>query len=81
MIDGVKVTALGETTPLGAVPYAPALPAIRGALERELKQEAFAGWLRRRENQSLAGLACRHDQPPLPATVDVTDWLPYLSLG
>lgn len=80
-IDGVKVTALGETTPLAAVPYGVALPAIRVALVRELKQEAFAAWLSRRENQSRAGLACRHDQSPLPATVDLTDWLPYLSLG
>ena len=81
VIDGVKVTALGETTPLAAVPYGTALPAIRVALVRELKQDAFAVWLRRRENQSLAGLACQHDQAPLPAAVDLTDWLPYLSLG
>jgi hypothetical protein len=80
-IDGVKVTALGETTPLAAVPYATALPAIRVALVRELKQDAFAVWLRHRENQSLGSLACRHDQAPLPAAVDLTDWLPYLSLG
>ena len=80
-IDGVKVTALGETTPLGAVPYASALPAIRVALVRELKQEAFAAWLRKRENRSLSALACQHDQAPQPATVDLTDWLPYLSLG
>jgi hypothetical protein len=80
-IDGVKVTALGETTPLAAVPYPTALPAIRVALVRELKQDAFAVWLRRRENQSIGSLACRHDQAPLPAAVDLTDWLPYLSLG
>jgi hypothetical protein len=81
VIDGVKVTALGETTPLAAVPFATALPAIRVALVRELKQDAFAVWLRHRENQSVAGLACQHDQAPLPAAVDLTDWLPYLSLG
>jgi hypothetical protein len=80
-IDGVKVTALDETTPLAAVPYGTALPAIRVALVRELKQDAFAIWLRRRENQSLPGLACSHDRAPLPAAVDLTDWLPYLSLG
>jgi hypothetical protein len=80
-IDGVKVTVLGETAPLAAVPYATALPAIRVALVAELKQEAFAVWLRRRENQNLGSLACQHDQAPLPAAVDLTDWLPYLSLG
>ena len=81
IVDGVKVTALGETTPLGAVPYATALPSIRVALVRELKQDAFAVWLRRRENRSLSAVACQHDQAPQPATVDLTDWLPYLSLG
>jgi hypothetical protein len=48
---------------------------------RELKQDAFAVWLRRRENQSLASLACAHDRTPQTATVDLTDWLPYLSVG
>jgi len=81
VIDGVRVTALGETTALGVVPYATALPAIRVAFRRVLKQEAFTKWLRRRENQSLAMLACTHDRTPTPATVDLTDWLPYLSLG
>ncbi len=79
-IDGVRVTALGETTPLGAVPYATALPAVRVALVGELKQAAFAVWLRRRENQSLASLACAHDRAPQTAAVDLTDWLPFLSL-
>ncbi len=80
-VDGVKVTALGETAPLAAVPYAAALPAIRVALLRELRQAAFSVWIRHRENQSLSALACRHDQSPQPAAVDLTDWLPYLSLG
>lgn len=81
LVDGVRVTALGETTPLGAVPFALALPAIRVAYGRELQQEAFAVWLRRREIQSRASLACTHDVSPQPAAVDLTDWLPYLSLG
>ena len=34
-----------------------------------------------RENQSLSGLTCQHDQLPQPATVDLTDWLPFLALG
>ena len=29
----------------------------------------------------LGSLTCQHDQPPQPETVDLTDWLPYLSLG
>ena len=80
-VDGVKVTALGEPAPLGAFPLARAAPAIRRALAVEQKKAAFAIWLRRRQNQSLGGLACSHDEAPQPATVDLTDWLPYLSLA
>lgn len=80
-IDGVKVTALGETAPLAAFPYPQAAPAVRRALIDEQKDAAFALWARRRQNQSLSRLTCRHDQPPQPATFDLTDWLPFLSLG
>ncbi|MGZ4340415.1 MAG: hypothetical protein ACXVQ3_10195 [Gaiellaceae bacterium] len=80
-IDGVKVTALGEPAPLGTFPLAQAATAVRTALVAELKDDAFETWLRRRENQSLNALACTHDQLPQPATVDLTDWAPFLALG
>jgi hypothetical protein len=79
-IDGVRVTALAETLPLGGVPYAAAAPAIRVALVRELERAGFAVWLRRRENQSRTSLACAHDRVPETAVVDLTDWLPFLAL-
>jgi hypothetical protein len=81
VVDGVKVTALGETAPLAAFPFAQAAPAVRQALVDEQKDAAFALWARRRQNQSLARLTCRHDEAPQPATLDLTDWLPFLSLG
>jgi hypothetical protein len=37
--------------------------------------------VRRRENQSLNDLSCSHDALPKPATIDLTDWAPYLGLG
>ena len=80
-IDGVQVTALGETAPLGAFPFAQAAPSVRRALVEEELHAAFAVWIRRRENQSLGSLTCSHDERPQPATIDLTDWLPYLSLG
>jgi hypothetical protein len=80
-IDGVQVTALGEPAPLGSYPYAAAARPIRLAFGEEQRKDAFATWVRRRENQSLTSLACAHDQLPQPATIDLTDWLPYLSLG
>jgi hypothetical protein len=81
VIGGVKVTALGEVAPLGSFPLAQAASAVRAALVGELKDDVFATWLAQRENQSLASLACTHDQLPQPATVDLTDWAPFLALG
>jgi hypothetical protein len=80
-IAGVKVTVAGEVAPLGSFPFAQAAPAVRAALVAQQKDAAFAVWSRRRQNQSLASLTCQHDQPPQPATVDLTDWLPFLALG
>ncbi|MGH3050968.1 MAG: hypothetical protein ACRDLK_12500, partial [Gaiellaceae bacterium] len=80
-VDGVKVTALGETAPLGAYPYAVSLPAVRQALVAQQRLGAFATWARRRQNQSLGQLACQHDKLPRPATIDLTGWVPFLSLG
>lgn len=80
-VDGVQVTALGESAPLGAIPFTQARPAIRTAFVDQERASAFATWVRQRENQSLNGLTCQHDQLPQPATVDLTEWLPFLSLG
>ena len=80
-IDGVKVTALGDVAPLGTFAYALAAKAVRTSLVGELKDDAFATWIRRRENQSLTSLACTHDVLPQPATIDLTDWAPFLALG
>jgi hypothetical protein len=81
VVDGVRVTALGETAPLAAFPFAQAAPAVSHAFVDEQKDAAFALWARRRQNQSLSRLACQHDQTPQPATLDLTDWLPFLALG
>jgi hypothetical protein len=81
VISGVKVTVVGEVAPLGSFPFAQAAPAVRAALVAQQKDAAFTTWLRRRQNQALGRVTCQHDQSPQPATVDLTDWLPYLDLG
>jgi hypothetical protein len=81
VVDGVKLTVAGEVAPLGSFPLAQAAPAVRAAFIAQQKDAAFAIWSRRRQNQSVGSLTCQHDQPPQPATVDLTDWLPYLGLG
>ena len=81
VVEGVKLTVGGEVAPLGSFPLAQAARAVRAAFIAQQKDAAFAIWSRRRQNQSLSRLTCQHDQPPQPATVDLTNWVPYLSLG
>ncbi len=80
-VDGVQVTVLGEAAPLGSFPFEQAAPSVRPALVAEERSGAFATWIRRRQNQSLGKLSCERDQLPQPDSVDLTEWLPFLSLG
>ncbi len=79
-IRGAHVRALGEAAPLGSFPFRAAAPSVRRALLVQALDVAFATWSRRRQNQSLSRLTCRHDQPPQPATVDLTTYAPFLSV-
>ena len=79
-IRGAHVRALGEAAPLGSFPFHDAAPSVRRALLAQARDIAFATWSRRRQNQSLSRLTCRHDRPPQPATVDLTTYVPFLSV-
>jgi hypothetical protein len=79
-IHGIRVTASGETAPLGSFPYPQAARSVRRALVAQARHIAFATWARRRQNQALSRLTCRHDQAPQPATVDLTGYAPFLAL-
>jgi hypothetical protein len=80
MLGGVKITAVGEAAPLGAFPLAAAAPSIRAALASHAREDAFRTWSSQRQNQALNRLECAKDDLPQPAPVDLTDWLPFLSL-
>jgi hypothetical protein len=80
VVDGVRVTPAGEPAPLGSFPPAQSAPAARRALVEEERTAAFGAWTRRRENQALGRLSCRADRLPQPASVDLTDWAPFLAL-
>jgi hypothetical protein len=79
-IDGVSIATVGETAPLGAFPLSVAAPAIRAALVDEARADAFRTWSSRRQNQAVARLECTNDNFPQPTPVDLTEWLPYLSV-
>jgi hypothetical protein len=80
VLDGVNVTAVGDAGPVGAFPLATAAPSIRAALAGHAREDAFRTWSSRRQNQALNRLECAKDDLPQPAPVDITDWLPFLSL-
>jgi hypothetical protein len=71
---------LGEAAPLGTFPYAQAAPAVKRALTAQEKEDAFAVWSRRRQNQALGRLTCRADELPQPANIDLTEYAPFLAL-
>ena len=80
LVDGARITAVGETVALGAVPLGAAAPAIRAALGEVARVDAFRTWASRRLNQARAALECANDAFPQPTPVDLTRWLPFLAL-
>ena len=80
-VDGVTVTAVG---PDGLARGDPARhgPEFdpRGATELA-RGVAFDSWLVNGEATAAANLSCSHDKLPDAAPVDMTDYLPFLSLG
>jgi len=80
-IDGVEVTVLGESAPLGAFPIDAARSSIRASLAAQSREHAFTAWSARRQNQALSRLDCVKDELPQPATVDLTEYLPFLAVA
>ncbi len=80
-VDGVSVTALGPTVSLAAIPLVTAQNSIRAALSQLARGVAFDAWLVKGEAAAAGNLSCSHDKLPDAAPVDLTDYLPFLSLG
>ena len=76
----VRVRALGETTPLAAVPLEAAKPAIARALRSAAKADAYRNWTWRRQHAALNELRCLRDRLPEVGAVELTSFLPFLSL-
>jgi hypothetical protein len=79
-VDGVTVTAAGPTVSLAAIPLVTAQSSIRAALTELARGVAFDSWLAKGEAAAAGSLSCTHDQLPDEAPVDLTDYLPFLSL-
>jgi hypothetical protein len=80
-LDGTySVRTLGDPMPLGALPLERARPAISAALRAFARGEAFERWTARRQTAMLAETTCRRDDMPAPGPVDLSTFLPFLSL-
>ena len=76
----VKVTALDEVLPLGAVPLALARPAVRAALTAQSRLQAVETWSVGAQSRALSRILCVGDVLPASATVDLSSYLPFLAL-
>ena len=75
------VKALQDPSPLGAVPFGQARPAIAAALRTFARGVAFESWTVGRQRAALATATCAKDDLPEPAAVDLVQYLPFLRLG
>jgi hypothetical protein len=75
-----SVTATGDALPLGVLPLQQARPAIAAALTAFARGEAFERWTVARQSGSLAAATCLRDDLPQPGAVDLSTFMPFLSL-
>ncbi|MBA2461133.1 MAG: hypothetical protein H0V45_05125 [Actinobacteria bacterium] len=79
--EGVfRVRPLAETAPLAAVPFAAARPAIGRALRRAAQADAFHGWTALKQKAALDQLRCVRDRLPQVGAIELTSYLPFLTL-
>jgi hypothetical protein len=76
----VRVTALDEVLPLGAVPLTLARPAVRAALTAQARLQAVETWSVGAQSRALSRILCVGDVLPGAATVDLASYLPFLAL-
>jgi hypothetical protein len=80
-MDGsYAVKAVGDAVPLGALPLDQARPAIAAALKAFARGAAFERWTADRQAGALGAAVCLKDDLPQPGAVDLSTFLPFLSL-
>jgi hypothetical protein len=79
--DGVyQVRAVDDTMPLGAFPVGIARSSVAEALREISRRQLFERWFTRPLSDRLDNLRCADDQLPAVAVVDMTTFLPFLTL-
>jgi hypothetical protein len=75
-----KVRSEDDVYPLGTFPLSVARPAVAAALKEIQRRQIFERWFTRPLNDGLDRLRCRGDELPAVAIVDLTTYLPFLTL-
>lgn len=74
-----EVVVSGEVRPLGTLPLSTVAPAIKSVLSSFARGAAFDNWRISRQTYTLGFAVCDRDELPAPGSVDLTDYLPFLS--
>jgi hypothetical protein len=75
-----RVRAVDETTPLAAVPFELARPALARSLRNAARGDAYHVWTARTQNDALDQIRCLRDRLPAVGAVELASFLPYLTL-
>ncbi len=71
---------IDDAMPLGAYPLGVARPSIAAALKEISRRQLFERWFTRPLNDQLEKLRCANDELPAVAVVDMTTFMPFLTL-
>jgi hypothetical protein len=80
LLGTFAVKPLGPSQPLGALPLPTVRTAIVAALRGFERAQAYERWTIARQNVVLNQTTCLRDQLPQPATIDLTEYLPFLRI-
>jgi hypothetical protein len=79
--DGLsRIRTEDATFPLGTFPLSLARPTVVAALKEIKRRQVFERWFARPLNDGLGRLRCSNDELPPVAVVDMTTYLPFLTL-
>jgi hypothetical protein len=75
------VQPLGSTAPLSSVPVSRTRASIRAALVAQTRDAIYPNWIAGRQAGSFDVAVCWRDELPALGEVDLTEYVPFLSLS
>jgi hypothetical protein len=80
-LGSYTVTPIGDAVPLGLLPLGAVRPAIAGAIRSFARGAAYERWTTIHQKDALATAVCLGDDLPQPGVVDLSTYLPFLSVA